>query len=171
MLISAFDSLKGAGVDGMWGGHIDTIKSDHFLRHDEASHSSTGCRYRRTLIVPEIHTTFKALRWVCDRKQVFSDGSFMHTMFLTIFYTIALVEVYRSWEPAGRTVALLYDDVVWSSPVRTTPERYRRMALSLRHEAVCIELSGDNRQPHLLAQNVRHSCCHHRGFNPVRGDR
>ena len=85
------------------------------------------------LIVPEIHTIFKAFRWMCDEKQIFSDGSFLHTMFLTIFYSLALVEVYRYWQSRDNTIEKIYDDVLWFSPVRTTPERSKRLSTELEN--------------------------------------
>lgn len=85
------------------------------------------------LIVPEIHTIFKAFRWMCDEKQIFSDGSFLHKMFLTIFYSLALVEVYRYWQLRDNTIEKIYDDVLWFSPVRTTPERSKRLSTELEN--------------------------------------
>jgi len=123
--------------DGMWGSHIDTLKVVHcyvFLRR-RVLHGSPPS----PLLVPEIHTTFKAIRWMCDPKQIFSDGSFLHTMFLTIFYSRALLEVYRSWEPANRSIERIYDDVVWFSPVRTTPERGKRLAVEIEN----VRLRGE----------------------------
>jgi len=122
-------------VDGTWGSHIDTIKVIHayVMIRKMAPRRTQPNPKDDWLLVPEIHTTFKALRWICDDKQIFADGSFLHTMFLTIFYSQALVEVYNSWEPAKSSVDKLYDDVVWSSPVRTTPERSKRLKLSLKH--------------------------------------
>jgi hypothetical protein len=122
-------------VDGTWGSHIDTIK----VLHAYAMIKRMVPRRAKPnpqdswLLVPEIHTTFKALRWMCDSKQVFSDGSFLHTMFLTIFYSLTICEVYNCWEPAKSPVEKLYDDVVWASPMRTTPERSKRLKLSLEN--------------------------------------
>jgi len=138
-------------VDGTWGSHIDTIKVIHayVMIRKMAPRKTQPNPKDDWLLVPEIHTTFKALRWICDDKQIFSDGSFLHTMFLTIFYSQALVEVYNSWEPAKSTVDQLYDDVVWSSPVRTTPERSKRLRLSLKHR----ELHEENER--LIQRNDR----------------
>lgn len=117
-------------IDGMWGSHIDTIKVIYsyvlIKRLVHSNHSGDA------LIEPEIHTVFKALRWMCDEKQCFSDGSFMHTMFLTVFFAAALVEVHKSWTPAKDRIDKLYDDVVWASPVRTTPERTKRLSVEIK---------------------------------------
>ncbi len=132
-LIRSCMYLEKGQKDGMWGSHIDTIKviySYVLIRRLVHSNQYTG---GIALIEPEIHTVFKALRWMCDEKQRFSDGSFMHTMFLTVFFAAALVEVYRSWVPAQCRIDKIYDDVVWASPVRTTPERIKRLSLEIRN--------------------------------------
>ena len=49
------------------------------------------------------------------------------------FYFHALLEVYNSWKPARETIEKIYDDVVWSSPMRTTPERSKRLDLTLEN--------------------------------------
>lgn len=127
-------------VDGMWGSHIDTIKVIYSYVKIRRMIPQRASGLDDPLIVPEIHTTFKALRWMCDEKQIFSDGSFLHTMFLTIFYALALAEIYRSWQPAADPIEKIYDDVVWFSPVRTTPERSKRLAAELRNAQLQDEL-------------------------------
>lgn len=132
-LIKACIYFEQGQVDGMWGSHIDTIKVvySYVLIRRLVKHKQDGKTV--ALIEPEIHTVFKALRWMCDEKQRFSDGSFMHTMFLTVFFAAALTEVYRSWSPAQDRIDKIYDDVVWSSPVRTTPERIKRLSLEIKN--------------------------------------
>jgi len=93
------------------------------------------------LIQPEIHITFKALRWICDEKQIFDDGSFLHALFLSVFYAGTLIEVYRSWAPCEYSIDKLYDDVVWASPMRTTPERTMRLAADISNDNLRNELS------------------------------
>ena len=56
----------------------------------------------------------------------------LHTSFLTVFYSHALLAVYQYWDPSELTIEQLYDDVLWSSPVRSTPERIKRMSLEIR---------------------------------------
>lgn len=131
-LIRACAYFEQGQVDGMWGSHIDTIKViNAYVRIRSLIPHSTS-EVNEPLIVPEIHTTFKALRWMCDEKQIFSDGSFLHTMFLTIFYAPALIEIYNNWKPANLKIMQLYDDVIWFSPVRTTPERVKRLSAELQ---------------------------------------
>ncbi len=129
-ILGACTYCEHSQIDGMWGSHIDSIKVVYvyiklsglplaLIRPD-------GERFE-----PELHTTFKALRWMCDEKQVFSDGSFLHTPFLTVFFALTLTEAHQTWKPAKLRVDCLYDDVVWSSPMRTTPERAMRMAAEI----------------------------------------
>jgi hypothetical protein len=132
-LVRACSFFEHDQVDGMWGSHVDTIKVIYAYVIIRRVIPQRMAGVDEPLITPEIHTTFKAVRWMCDEKQVFSDGSFLHTMFLTIFYAMALVEVYRSWDPCGDPIAKIYDDVVWFSPVRTTPERSKRLAAELEN--------------------------------------
>ncbi|HIP13245.1 MAG TPA: hypothetical protein EYG73_11065 [Arcobacter sp.] len=116
--------------DGMWGSHIDTIKVlDAYINISSLKKLSSD----KKLIEPEIHTAFKAIRWICDEKQIFSDGSFMHTMFLSIFYANVLMTVHNTWEHADKKVYELYDDVVWSAPIRTTPERNIRLSTEMEN--------------------------------------
>lgn len=116
--------------DGMWGSHIDTIRViDSYINISSLKKLSSN----NILIEPEIHTAFKAIRWICDEKQIFSDGSFMHTMFLTIFYANALLTIHEKWTPVNKKIYDLYDDVVWSAPVRTTPERNMRLFIEMEN--------------------------------------
>ncbi|MDC9723683.1 MAG: hypothetical protein PSN34_13055 [Urechidicola sp.] len=117
-------------VDGMWGSHIDTIRvvGSYLL-----AGSLVSIHTKKKIIKPEIHTIFKAIRWMCDEKQRFDDGSFMHTMFLTVFFADTLVTVYKYWNEADKKILDVYDDVVWSSPARTTPERLERLSLEIEY--------------------------------------
>jgi hypothetical protein len=124
-------------ANGMWGSHIDTLKVIYaYLSIAEMKRVHS----KKKLIEPEIHTTFKAIRWICDEKQVFKDGSFMHTMFLSIFYSHALIKVYNNWSHVNQNIYELYDDVVWSSPVRTTPERSKRLSEEMKNEKLKLEM-------------------------------
>ena len=78
----------------------------------------------------------------------------MHTMFLTIFYAHALVEVHDSWAPARQTVDKLYDDVVWASPMRTTPERSKRLIETLQKISVQEELKETKKDLWLLRKYI-----------------
>jgi hypothetical protein len=113
-------------VDGKWGAHADTCRALYgYLR---ATHA-----------IPEAgqedHLVMKALRWMCDEKQTFSDGSFLHTPFVTVFYAAALWEAYVHWPLAAKPVNTVYDVALWSAPVRATEERGLRLALQIEADA------------------------------------
>jgi hypothetical protein len=121
------------------GTHIDTIKVIYaYLSIAEMKQVHS----KKILIEPEIHTTFKAIRWICDEKQIFKDGSFMHTMFLSIFYSHALIKVHNNWSHINQNIYELYDDVVWSSPVRTTPERSKKLSVEMKNEKLKHEIKN-----------------------------
>jgi hypothetical protein len=102
--------------DGMWGTHVDTIRILYTY-------------LRVSTLVPKLscqpHLVFKALRWICDEKQCFADGSFLHTMFLTIFMAPTLIAVHDYWPLADKLIIQVYDDALWSSPVQGSIERIR----------------------------------------------
>lgn len=134
--------FEAAQVDGMWGNHIDTLRVVRsYVLVRELMPPSQGPT-PSPAFVPEIHTTFKAIRWICDSKQIFSDGSFLHTLFLTVFYAQTLIEVHECWEPARIPIEQLYDDVVWFTPVRTTPERTKRIAAEVHLTDALDKLSA-----------------------------
>lgn len=140
-LVETCAFLETSQLDGMWGNHIDTarILRSYVMIRRLVPQVAQG-RRDDTIIQPEIHITFKALRWLCDEKQVFDDGSLLHSLFLTVFYADALIEMYRSWPPAEYRIDKLYDDVVWACPVRTTPERTRRLAADIQNERLRDEV-------------------------------
>ena len=117
LVIAAIRYLERNQVNGQWTTHVDT------MRCLEAYVKATYLLKEQ----PEPHIVFRGLRWTCDKKQVFKDGSFLHTLFLTTFYSHALVEIYRHWELAQKPLLDIYDDVVWASPTRTTTERGKRL--------------------------------------------
>lgn len=112
-------------VDGKWGAHVDTCRA--LFGYLRATH-----------VIPELgqehHLVMKALRWMCDEKQAFSDGSFLHTPFITVFYAGALWQAINYWKIAQRPVAEVYDISLWSTPVRATEERGLRLALQIEQE-------------------------------------
>ncbi len=140
---SVFDLTQ---VDGQWGSHVETLRVTYgYLR---AASLLNGVLARRTtkdaaMLRPEIHVLFKAIRWICDPKQIFDDRSFMHTMFLTVFYCDAMLEVYASWTPAQRPLLDVYDDVVWAAPMRATAERAERVSLAIDNDRLrCSEVKA-----------------------------
>jgi len=123
----------GQSEDGMWGTHVDTLRTLYIY---------TKAPNLLPFLDSEPHLIFKALRWICDEKQCFDDGSFLHTMFLTIFMCEALMEVHNSWPQSKYTIAKIYDDVFWVSPVRTSPERTKRFVAELDKQKISAELKS-----------------------------
>lgn len=111
--------------EGKWGSHSDTCRTLYaYLR----------ATTRVEDIEPEHHITFKAVRWVCDKKQTFDDGSYLHTMFLTVFYALALQEAYENWPLAERPTIDVLDKAMWSAPVRSSQERGQRLQLEIQYD-------------------------------------
>ncbi|MFW9996930.1 MAG: hypothetical protein ACFFD4_33115 [Candidatus Odinarchaeota archaeon] len=123
--------------DGMWGTHIDTIRT-------------LGAYTKASKLMPfldvEHHIVFKPLRWICDEKQCFSDGSFLHTMFLTIFMCGTIVEIHNNWSLADYSIAEVYDTAFWCSPVRTSVERTKRFATELKNEKLIEKYDEKEKQ-------------------------
>lgn len=111
--------LQDEQVDATWGAAlIDTPRV--LLTYVKI----TG---RHSDIQPDNPTIFKALRWLCDEKQTLPDGSFLHTLFITVYYAMTLLEIYKNWQLAEKPVADVYDDVLWS--VALQPNRDRLLHL------------------------------------------
>ena len=120
---------------GTWGTHADTIRTLYAYVKVPKLLSDHG-----DSLDPEPHIVFKALRWICDEKQCFDDGSFLHTMFLTIFMCDAFLEIHNNWPLADKPILNMYDDVVWASPVRTTSERTMRFAAETDKQKIADDL-------------------------------
>ena len=124
-------------VDGRWGTHLDTCRALHaYIR---SSRAITGAGV-------EDHVVLKALRWMCDEKQTFVDGSFMHTTFITVFYALSLWEVYKVWPLCAFPMSQVYDIALWSAPVRSTPERALRLGLQIQNQRLEKEIQQLQRQ-------------------------
>lgn len=102
---------------GMWSTHADTCR---------VLFSYVKCS-KLVGIDPEPQIVFKSLRWLCDEKQTFKDGSFLHTSFITVFYALALMEVYKNWPHATKNTLELYDDVIWFMEASSSVERGKRL--------------------------------------------
>jgi hypothetical protein len=141
-LIQACTFLESTQADGKWGNQTDTLRvlGSYVMTRRLLPQKAEG--RIDSLILPEIHITFKALRWICDEKQVFRDGSFLHSLFLTIFYVLTLAEIYRSWDSCRDTVDKVYDDVLWASPTRTTSERIRRLSADISNDRLRDEVEA-----------------------------
>lgn len=157
VLVRSCAYFEHSQIDGMWGSHIDTVRILHSYVSVRKLIPQQNHLVSDDFFTPEIHTTFKALRWMCDEKQIFSDGSFLHTVFITTFYAAALVEVYNSWASAQDNIAKIYDDVVWSSPVRSTPERIKRLSLAIKNEELEHSIEQVNQKNLLITDHLVNS--------------
>lgn len=120
-LQSAAHGLECTQEDGMWGNHADTCAAlGSYIR----ACSTLGIGH-------EDHIVLKSLRWTCDEKQRFPDGSFLHSVYLTLFHASAVLAAYFAWPVSLLNTQEAFDVALWSSPVRTTPERTRRLQLEL----------------------------------------
>jgi hypothetical protein len=111
-------------VDGRWGMEENTSLA---LRAYVVGSNALGLkRY------PEPHIVFKAIRYLCDPKIVFSDGSIAHEMEPTVYMLLALIDVIDKWNLPDKLccekpVVELYDYIIWNTPARSTYERVLRM--------------------------------------------
>ena len=108
--------------DGRWGIEEETAM---VLRAYIAGHRVWGGR-----VEPEPHIVFKGLRYLCDSKTVFLDGSIAHELEPTVYYTMALIEALKNWDLPNnlckeKSTIELYDYIIWNTPSRSTYERLR----------------------------------------------
>ncbi|MFL6136698.1 MAG: hypothetical protein ACJ74O_02735 [Frankiaceae bacterium] len=131
-VLGAIQYIEFHQSDGRWGGHPETLRSlDAYLR--------------ATRSIPDIgredQIVLKALRWMCDPKQFFDDGSFLHSLYLTVFFSGAALELYSHWGPlADKTVMQAWDDALWNAPVRSTPERSKRLIVQAQRDRAIANL-------------------------------
>ena len=140
--------------EGMWGAHDDTIRclssylttiselksfEKIYQKFDTSSKHSLpewikGSDY-------EEHKVFKAIRWLFDPKQRFSDGSYLHTSFLSVFMFEAYIAINNHWDFAkNKTIYKIYDEVFWMSPARTTQEKGQVVELEIEQENKLMEI-------------------------------
>lgn len=129
-VVDVFRYLEDHQADGRWGGHAETCRAmQAYLR----------CSTAIPEISPQPEVVLKGIRWMCDPKQAFDDGSFLHTTYATVFYALALWQVYDTWPPAGDAVIHVYDRALWATAVHSSVERGRRLELEIQ----CAHLSDD----------------------------
>lgn len=132
-IIGAMNYIEHGHNDGIWGSHMDTLRVlISYVKVKDYIHDVD--------LNPEPHIVFKALRWICDEKQVFADGSLNHVIFFTLFYFQSLIEVYNRWSLAKKQVGYLYDDILWYTTLRTTPERMKRLSMEIANTELIIKL-------------------------------
>lgn len=115
--------------DGRWGIEEETAVA---LRSYIIGHKAWG-----KPLEPEPHIVFKALRYLCDEKTVFLDGSIAHEMEPTIYYALALIETLKGWKLQdglcdNKPAIELYDFILWNTPARSTYERLLRTKANQR---------------------------------------
>jgi hypothetical protein len=109
--------------DGRWGIEEETaVALRAYLVGNQVWGKSRG---------PEPHIVFKALRYLCDEKTVFPDGSIAHEMEPTIYFALALIETLHRWRLQdglcdNKPAIELYDFILWNTPTRSTIERSLR---------------------------------------------
>lgn len=123
--------------NGRWGTHSDTCRMLW-------SYVATTALIEN--VNPEIHIVVKSIRWLCDEKQTFEDGSYLHTMFLTVFYGSALLKVYQHLPEAQKPTIKVMDDALWATPVRTNLERKKRLKLEVQNKRLEREKSQEKNQ-------------------------
>jgi hypothetical protein len=137
-IYSAIRFLENHQTEGTWGGVADTcgtlfgyLRVTNTMRH----------------LSPEDHIVFQALRWMCDEKQALSDGSFLHTSYVTVFYLNAIVSAYRFWDLGKLKTTEVYDVALWKVPAHATAERTKRLELELKLEDVgrALEIEANAR--------------------------
>ena len=142
--------------EGMWGAHDDTIRclSSYIatisaLKEFERSPFNGITESSGTMACGigesdcEDHKVFKAIRWLFDPKQRFSDGSYLHTSFLSVFFFETFVSIYKHWNFSdGKTIYKIYDEVFWMSPARTTQEKGQVVELEIEREGNRIEIKN-----------------------------
>lgn len=110
---------------GSWGGgemtcgtlfwYLETVRSLQHLDHE--------------VDVAVDHVVFRGIRWMCDPDQALSDGSFLHTTYVTVFYSLAIIEAYTTWDAGKKTTMQVYDLSLWDAIAINTSERGRRFQL------------------------------------------
>ncbi len=138
LLQSAIRYLELEQVDGRWGiEETTTITLQAYVLGNSIMGEDQS---------PEPHIVFKAIRYLCDPKTVFSDGSIAHKLEPTIYMIQAFLEVLENWELpndiiAEKSVHELYDFIIWNTPTRSTHERVRRM--KIQSEASLLRIQNN----------------------------
>jgi len=96
--------------EGTWGSAVT----------DTARVAITYVNLASTLsfIQPNDFVVFTSLRWLCADSQVMSDGSFLHSLFLSVYYSHALLAYYSRWELSEMFPIDIYDKVLSSAMVK-----------------------------------------------------
>lgn len=118
---------------GSWGGVADTCGTLY-------GYMAVMRRMKRS--DHQDHVIFKGLRWMCDVNQSFDDGSFVHSTYVTVFYALALWEIYSGWPLAGRPGSEVYDVSLWKMPNVVSSERSVLLEMEILHDELGREYEG-----------------------------
>src|SRR5262249_37148627 len=125
--------LESAQMDGIWGSYLDTIALiGTYIRIGSISSMSANGDEVDLTVQPRV--AFRALRFMCDPTQTFSDGSMLHTSFLTTFYVITLMIVISEWPEAKKPVVNLYDELSLIMDRGTTVPRANYLSATLERD-------------------------------------
>ena len=140
-IFGAIRYIECSQSDATWGGVADTCGTLYgYLRVTSQTND----------LEPNDHIVFQALRWMCDEKQALSDGSFLHTTYVTVFYFMALIQTYETWKLGAKTAPEVYDIALWSAPSQEGAERSRRLELQISLEDTNLAMGKMRNRLHLM---------------------
>jgi hypothetical protein len=104
--------IEHSHFDGVWGAYLDTIALlgayvDLGRRPDALFALTPDTDH----VISQPRIVFRVLRWMCDPTQRCSDGSILHTAFLTTFFTNTIIDIAQSWKYAEEPIASVYDEM------------------------------------------------------------
>ena len=96
-----------------------------------------------TTVEPLEDVTFRALRWLVDANQRFSDGSILHLTTYTAFYSHCLATIIGQERMVlnNYSITSIYDRVLWSIMGGSQEERRKRLILNSR--LIALQNSGE----------------------------
>lgn len=129
-MAGAIAYIEGSQDEGRWGmpnstslilqGYLMAVETLSYYQHSPESP-----------VNPRPEIVFKALRWLCDEKQRFADGSMLHAFTHTMYFLLMVEYVTLSgFYLLNYSVLQLYDYVIWDSQIRPSEERAERLALT-----------------------------------------
>lgn len=100
---------------------------------------------------PEPHIVFKAIRYLCDSKTIFPDGSIAHKMEPTVYLIQAFIDILENWAlpdnlMINNNIHELYDYIIWNTPTRSTIERVRRMQIESEKNLLQQKIEEDKKK-------------------------
>lgn len=146
-ITKCFLLLEHTQSDGLWGGYLDTVGVlNAYVSISEQSKTLFNEGRDRQLLLAQPRIVFRALRWMCDPTQRSSDGSVLHTAWLTTLFAISLVQVATLWSYADKTVGELYDDLSMAMDRGVSDHRANQVAAILDREIALDKLESVSSQ-------------------------